>query len=190
MLIEPLGKLPSKIDLFGIELKQIQREDIEMVREWRNHPDVAMYMLSQDDITPEQQRYWFEQLQQSTSQQCFVAYYNNEPMGIANCKAIESQRLHTAQAIEPGVYMAPESRYRGTIMAFAPAMALNQSLFEYTECEKLVACVKVTNNGAIRFNKMMGYEQIPTDEKDLVRMHLSKDNFLKAKEKIAHLLRF
>jgi UDP-4-amino-4,6-dideoxy-N-acetyl-beta-L-altrosamine N-acetyltransferase len=182
--------LPSSINKYGIELRQLASSEIELVRQWRNHPEVAQYMISQQQITQEQQQQWFEKLQHSDDQQVFVAYYKDNPIGVANCKALNGEPLTTASQIEPGVYMAPDSRYRGTIMAFAPAVALNEALFEYTACNQLIAHVIHSNRGAIRFNQTMGYEQIPTEQKDLVRMQLTEDNFLKAKEKIARLLRF
>lgn len=181
---------PRVISLFGVELKAITENDLEMVRQWRNHPDVAQYMLSQEQISTELQVQWFKQLQQRTDSVVFVAFYKNVPLGVANAKALNGLSIMASDDIEPGVYMAPESRYRGTLLAFAPALALNQTLFERTGCKRLVAHVITSNTAAIRFNQTMGYEQIPTEQKDLVRMQLTFDNFLKAKEKIAKVLRF
>lgn len=182
--------LPTVIEKYGITLRQLEKRNIEMVRQWRNHPEVARYMLSQEIITVEQHTQWFEYLCQRSDQQVFVAYFKDEPIGVANCTALDASTLKNAKHIEPGVYMAPDCSYRGTVLAFAPAVALNEALFELTCCERLIAHVISSNTGAIRFNQTMGYEQIPTEQQDLVKMQLNSDNFLKAKEKITRLLRF
>jgi len=44
---------PLCFSRYGITLKELQRDEIEMVRQWRNDPKIAGLMLDQTHITEE-----------------------------------------------------------------------------------------------------------------------------------------
>ena len=45
---------------YGITLKKLALEDIEMIREWRNSPKIRAIMQNYEYITKEKQLAWFK----------------------------------------------------------------------------------------------------------------------------------
>ena len=184
--------LTANIAGWGASLRPIAYDDLETIREWRNHDDVRMHMLNQSLITTAQQVEWFEQLAQRTDCQYFVICFNDQPHGVANIRSFDGEPITEAKRLEPGLYLAPDSKYRSTVLSFSPALALNEAAFEQTQCELLVARVFKSNETAIRFNKTLGYNapQVIQESSDLVSMALTVSNHDAAKERLNILQRF
>ena len=153
-----MSTLSKGLSGYQIQLKPMQQADIEQVRLWRNDPEVAQHMLSQDEISAEQQQAWFNKISVDKRQQHFVIFYKDKPIGAANIKAYyQGENLENARAIEPGLYIADE-RYRGNIVAFSPTLLLNDYCFEVLGVQKLVAVVKASNVAALNYNLKLGYK--------------------------------
>lgn len=143
---------------YQVELRTVESADLDMLREWRNDPAVSQHMLSQEQITQEQQQAWFNKIQRDPSQQHFIIIYKKQPIGSANVKSRGiGMPLEAAAAIEPGLYIADE-RYRNNVLAFAPTLLLNDYCFETLGAEKLLAVVKRTNSAALNYNEKLGYK--------------------------------
>jgi UDP-4-amino-4,6-dideoxy-N-acetyl-beta-L-altrosamine N-acetyltransferase len=164
---------------YQVVLSEVTKGDIEMIRQWRNDPNVSQYMLSQNIISREQQRAWFKKIQRDPSQQHFVIHYKSLPIGVANIRACyQDESLCTARAVEPGLYIANE-KYRNNILAFAPTLLLNDYCFEQLGCQQLKALVKADNAAALNYNAKLGYQFEKADENqsDLVAITLNKDDY-------------
>lgn len=74
-----------------IELKDMTQDDIEMVRNWRNSPDVARYMYTEDQITAEQQQRWFDKIKNDLTCRYWVIWYNEKPLGVASLMGINKE---------------------------------------------------------------------------------------------------
>ncbi len=177
--------LPDTISAYGIELVLLTGDDIEKVRQWRNHPDVARYMFSQDYITTEQQKAWFEKTAQSDNSRHYLIIQSGQKEGVASVSA--NGALDGADELEAAIYFAPESRLRGNLFAFAPALALNDACFSLPACNRLLARVKQENTAAIRFNNAMGY-QIEKNEGKVVYMVMTLADYDQGARKIKALL--
>lgn len=66
-----------------IKLVELKPEDLEMVRQWRNSPDVNAYMYSDKEITEEQQQKWFLKIKDDNTCEYWVVYYKGAPVGLA-----------------------------------------------------------------------------------------------------------
>ena len=160
---------------YQVELQQVQEQDLERLRKWRNDPAVSQYMLSQDEITEEQQLAWFKKVQRDPTQQHFVILYKGLPIGSANIKSRGiGVALCEATSIEPGLYIADE-RYRNNILAFAPTLLLNDYCFERLGVAKLVAVVKAENQAALNYNKKLGYKI--DQQGDLIDISLNFEDY-------------
>jgi UDP-4-amino-4,6-dideoxy-N-acetyl-beta-L-altrosamine N-acetyltransferase len=178
----------QEITGFGVSLRPIQEADLETVRAWRNHIDVARYMIDRRRISMQQQRQWFARVKADTSQQHYLMVYREQAIGVINIKASDQQPLNNSQCIEVGMYLAPGSRYRGTLIAFAPAMAINQFCFQVLGVPQLKAVVLADNDKALRFNEQLGYE-VAASTDGLVTLSLSAEGFQRAQQQLAPLLR-
>ena len=63
-----------------ITLTPLQHDDIDLVRTWRNSPDVSQYMYTEAEITAEQQENWYQKIKDDPSSSqtfssCYWAFY-------------------------------------------------------------------------------------------------------------------
>ncbi|WP_240652706.1 GNAT family N-acetyltransferase [Rheinheimera riviphila] len=160
--IEPSDSMwhQQKISEFSVELRPLQRQQLELLRQWRNDPVIAAPMLQQQLISAEMQQQWFARVQQDKRQAQFVIYYKDEAIGACNLKSADGLELGQSETIESGFYLA-HPRFRGTLLAFFPALALNQYCFKSLNCKTLLAQVKLSNSAALRFNEKLGYQRQP-----------------------------
>ena len=43
------------IEGYGVKLKRLTHDKIELLRQWRNDPKIQQYMIYREEITPEMQ---------------------------------------------------------------------------------------------------------------------------------------
>ncbi|WP_026972603.1 GNAT family N-acetyltransferase [Aliagarivorans marinus] len=171
----------SSYRLGSITLAEIQPEDLEQLREWRNSPDIRAMMCDQSKISVEQQRSWYESLASSGATH-FVARYKSVPIGYVNLKSISEPAVY-----EAGLYTG-DARYRGTVVSFLMALAQIDFAFEQLSAQKLVATVKSENIAAIRFNETLGYQK-QREAEGMWHMTLSADAYQVARAKLAGFIR-
>lgn len=145
---------------FSVELRPLQPDQLEMLRHWRNDPMIAAPMLQQQYISETMQQQWFSKVKVDQRQAQFVIYYKDEAIGACNLKSADGDPLGSSETIETGFYLA-HPRFRGTLLAFFPALALNQYCFKSLNCKTLLAQVKLSNHAALRFNEKLGYQRQP-----------------------------
>jgi RimJ/RimL family protein N-acetyltransferase len=66
---------------YGLLFRRLIRDDIEMVRQWRNSPELRPYMHDTSEISAESQLKWFESVNNSHNFY-FVIEYQSVPCGI------------------------------------------------------------------------------------------------------------
>ncbi len=189
------------ISEFSVELRPLQRQQLEMLRQWRNDPVIAAPMLQQQLISAEMQQQWFAHVQNDKHQAQFVIYYKNEAIGACNLKSADGLELSQSATIESGFYLA-HPRFRGTLLAFFPALALNQYCFGRLNCKTLLAQVKLSNSAALRFNEKLGYQRQPNnvtvqtgseltgfENVELAVFTLTNENHQQAAATFAHFIR-
>lgn len=148
---------PEPIAAYGVVLTPVNAGHLALLRQWRNQPDISAQMLDQRQISDADQQRWFERIQADASQQHFVICYKDEPVGACNLKQPEGQPVSGSKVLESGFYLA-DPRFRGSMLAFFPALALNQYCFQSLGCTTLLAHVKLDNSAALRFNQQLGYQ--------------------------------
>ncbi len=171
----------EKIEKFSVTLAKLDEDMLEQVRQWRNSPEVAKYMFTQNHISPKQQRAWFEKLRQDSSRAYFVIYYKNEAIGVANLSSENDIPISEAQRIYAGYYLG-NNRYRGTVVAFFPALTLNDYCFNDLNCNEMAAQVIAENQAAVRFNQTLGYK-ISNESDGVILMTLSRVDHQQALQK-------
>jgi RimJ/RimL family protein N-acetyltransferase len=177
------------ISAFGVDLTLIKKADIEQIRNWRNHIDVSRFMLNADYISEQQQLQWFLSQAEDPAQQHYMISYKDQKMGVINFRSSTNQPLKQSGCIEIGMYLDPTSRYRGTVLAFCPALAVNDYCFDVLGCELLQAVVLPENEQALRFNQQLGYVEKTRTEK-LVYLTMNKNDYDTAKDKLKKVIRF
>lgn len=73
-----------------ILLTPLTKEDIELVRIWRNSPEVAQYMYTENEISIEQQKAWFERVKDDDTSKYWIIEYDNQKIGLASLTGISN----------------------------------------------------------------------------------------------------
>lgn len=181
--------MTATISAYGIDLKPLTAGYLEQVRKWRNHPEVARYMVHQERISAAQQQAWFERIAASDRCAHYLIFFRGAPVGLIYIHARDEKPLTKSQLIEPGMYLAYDSPYRGTLLAFCPALAMNDYCFEQLGCQKLIARVHRDNRAALRFNEKLGYR--PVEEREgYLTLELDYQSHQKAREQLQRFIHF
>ena len=176
---------PLCFSRYGITLKELQRDEIEMVRQWRNDPKIAELMLDQTHITEEMQKQWFERMSQSDCQYYFLAWFKDQPIGVASLINIDREQ----QTCEPGMYIYVDE-YRNNIVPFCVAFALNDLAFEGLGLSQLFGKIFANNQASVRFHEACGYRLYETREDGLGLYVLERKAYLAARAKLARFIRY
>lgn len=169
---------------YGVVLKPIQQDQIEMVRQWRNTARIRELMLQQEPISKGQQARWFKTMYQDPTQVYFLVYFKSQPIGVASLTAIDTR----ARECEPGMYIFEET-YQGNIIPFSVAFALNDIAFEVLELARLHGKIFQSNQASLRFHKACGY-QVTDDAGELIRLTLTPQQYMPARQKLMRFMRF
>jgi RimJ/RimL family protein N-acetyltransferase len=164
-----------------IRFIRLKKEDIELVRHWRNHPSISRTMVYREHITKEMQEKWFESVNNNFNLY-FIIEYKGKKIGLINGKDIKWEE----KVMETGIFIW-DKYYRKThipticTMIFAELGVAIWGL-------KPTATILKDNERALKYNKMLGFKIFEDDPaKNYVRLRLEKDSmgFIAKKLKVA-----
>lgn len=183
--------LYRQIEAYGVILKPVAEVDLELIREWRNDPQMRQHMIDQADISKVQQVRWFEHIRHAISQQHYLITYKEHAIGVINIKSVDHGPLFQAEEIEVGLYIS-HPRYRNNFLAFCPSLTILDYCFDELCCQKIVARVLPHNQSAINYNRQLGYV-VSSEQKaqyELIHMQLDPESYRAASRKIKSLIRY
>ena len=102
------------IRMFGITLRRMRLQDIELVREKRNLDEVQQFMAYRNYITPEMQLMWFNSIN-NFDNFYYLIEYQGKTIGLLNDKKMDWQ----ARTSESGLFLW-DAEYLNT---FVPVLA-------------------------------------------------------------------
>lgn len=71
-----------------IKLRPITNEDLEMVRNWRNSPEVSQYMYTEKHISAEEQIAWFNRISNDPDCKYWIIEYEGKSLGLVSITEI------------------------------------------------------------------------------------------------------
>ncbi|GEA11659.1 GNAT family N-acetyltransferase [Alteromonas sp. KUL49] len=171
-----VNSTPGGIEVSGyqIVLVPVQEHHLDLLRTWRNSDFVRQQMVNTQLINEAQQGAWFTKLKTDSSQQHWVVYYKDTPIGATNIRTSDNTPVSEAEELAPGLYIG-EPKYQGNIIAFAPTLALYDYCFDYLKINALRAEVKQDNIAAMNYNKKLGYREV--DRKDMVTLMVDRESY-------------
>lgn len=125
-------------------------DDLELVLNWRNHPDIRSCMYSQDEIRLENHKRWFESASTNPNKHLLIYEREGIPLGY-----ICLDRLSLGPVADWGFYAAPDAP-KGTGSALgnaALAYAFNEAGFH-----KVCGQVIEYNARSVHFHKKLGFK--------------------------------
>ncbi len=138
--------------LGSVYAEPLQYVHIEMVRKWRNQPQIRQWMEFTQHITPEAQQQWFERLDTHT-QFYFVFSELSVPVGLMHVVLPEPG----ARKGDAGIFVG-NLTYLGTAVVGAASKLLIQFCRETLCLEQITAKIHVQNQVAKRYNQHLGFQ--------------------------------
>lgn len=129
----------------------MEKKDLEMVREWRNHPNIRQYMYSRHEISPTEHRTWFERSSKDRMQHLLIVEEDGDPVGFVNLTEIGFGGV-----VNWGFYAAPGAPI-GTGRKLG-ITALHHA-FDQLGFRKLCGQVLEFNMRSIAFHKTLGFRE-------------------------------
>ena len=137
-----------------IELINLNLDDIELVRKWRNSEEVSRYMYNDDKISPEQQEKWFISIKDRNDCKYWIIHYDNRKVGLANLVDI-NQRFSSCYW---AFYLGDMNIRGGGVGSKVEYNVLNY-VFEKLKLNKLRCEVFVENKRVISMHEKFGFRR-------------------------------
>jgi len=136
---------------YGVTLTDLAEWNIELLRRWRNHPDVTQFMVYREHITAEMQLEWFRSLDKERNRYCFISY-EKKPIGICHTKNIDLDAM-TGE----GGMLIWSKEHQNSLVPFRAALAGLDWNFLKLGFRAMTVTVLKSNRRAIRYNRALGY---------------------------------
>jgi RimJ/RimL family protein N-acetyltransferase len=136
---------------FGITLRRLDPDDLEMVRQWRNSSWVRPYMHYREWIGPDEQMLWFQGLD-SKRDWYFTARAGDTPFGLFDIKAID----WSDTSGESGGFVGDPS-FIGRPEPAQAVLALMDFAFLVLRLQSLRARYRANLQRVVQFNRQLGY---------------------------------
>jgi UDP-4-amino-4,6-dideoxy-N-acetyl-beta-L-altrosamine N-acetyltransferase len=145
-------------------LRDIRPDDADMIREWRNLPQVSDYMYTDHVISPEEHAAWFSRVLKDSTCKYWVITCDGEDVGVAYLYAID----RTNRRCYWGFYVVSPN-VRGKSVGTCVEYAVLNYVFDELKLEKLCCEVLAFNKGVVEMHRRFGFAQ-----EGLLRKHIWK----------------
>ncbi|MCE2772845.1 MAG: hypothetical protein LW750_05330 [Bacteroidetes bacterium] len=170
------------IEGYGIKLRNVEEQDLEMIRVARNSAEIRSNMSYQDYITPEMQQEWFQSIN-SEHHNYFVILHNDLAIGLISAAEINEQRNITKNG---GIFIWDNNHKESEWTLYA-SMLLTEVSFAIGQQENYIR-IRKDNVKALHYNKLLGYEVHRDFDKQLVELILTHNSFLSKTARIRQTL--
>lgn len=137
---------------YDIELHRLDKESIEMLRQWRNARHIREAMFFQKEISQEEQKNWFKRIDNEFNFY-WIIHHQNKPLGLINTSDIS---FHGGSAYSGLFIHDPE--WQNTQIPVLASLAMLDFNFRVLKLRKILAKVREDNQVAIRYNQNLGFE--------------------------------
>lgn len=147
------------IEKYGIILSLLTNDKIELVRKWRNDPKVSQYMEYRKIISSEQQKKWFNNINNGKDNFYWIIKYKDEEIGLINIKDVDYEKLTG----ESGVFIYSD-KYLSTDISYRAHLAMFDYIFNIVGLEMVYCHILKTNIRAQRFTLYIGMKKADGQE--------------------------
>ena len=168
---------------YGVKLRRLTHEKIEMLRQWRNDPKIQQYMFYREYITPEMQERWFVNLDKERNYY-FIIVYEGKEIGLINVKNVDFEKSNG----ESGVFIYDDS-YLSTDVAYRAHLVMFDFIYEVLGLDYTYSHMLDDNARAIRFMNFLGGDVVERNANSLY-CELQANNYLTNKNRLHFLKRW
>lgn len=156
---------------YGLKLKLLDTDTIQLVRNWRNQEQIRSQMEFQKLISETGQSMWFRKLDKQANQY-FIIHIDDKPVGLIHLKNIDV-KIRIAEA---GLFIG-ENTYVGTGISLGASILLLDYAFNQLNLQTIQAKVKNDNTIALQYNQLLGFKNKNQLNAYFSIWELSKSNF-------------
>jgi UDP-4-amino-4,6-dideoxy-N-acetyl-beta-L-altrosamine N-acetyltransferase len=176
----------------NVKIEQLTEDDIELVRKWRNSDLIANVSFSSAFISPEQQRRWYFDFKNDTTQLAWIIFYKEVKIGFASIKDINKI---TGTFIFSSLYIGEEIYINSGVGAIAEFLILNY-MFSGNAMQKATCEVLHTNMKVIQLHKKFGFQiisnfEIQKQNGDMIKvanLELTRNSWMKRQLALSRIL--
>ncbi len=170
------------IERYGIKLKRLEYQDIEMVRLWRNSQFVHQFMEYRGHITITMQKKWFQTL--GDNNYYFLVYFRDYPIGLSYIKDIYKDTGYF------GIFIADkESLETLPMVSYKIMFSILDFAFDTLNLNYIEASILKSNPRAARFNLSIGFK-IRENQEHIEKQYygLVKKDYIEKSKKIKNII--
>jgi RimJ/RimL family protein N-acetyltransferase len=131
-------------------LESLRPAYLELLRKWRNAPEIRRHMEYQEYISSEMQHQWFTSIH-TIEHYYFVILESTIPIGLIHLSEVDAR---TGQA---GLFIG-EPNYQGSTVPIRASLSLLDFAFNTLCLKNVTAKVKRDNLTAIQYNSALGFK--------------------------------
>lgn len=176
------GPLPP-IQAYGVTLSRLAEADLELVRSWRNRPEIRDYMVHREYITEEMQRRWFASINNRYNFYS-VIHYDGQAIGLSHTKNVDWTTM-----VGEGGMMIWSREHQNSAVPFLAALLGTDWMFGKFGLQAIVGRVLKTNKRALRYDRALGYVfETPDPSSETVIGRLTPESYERATKALRTVL--
>jgi UDP-4-amino-4,6-dideoxy-N-acetyl-beta-L-altrosamine N-acetyltransferase len=137
-----------------VVLRPLAATDSDRLFRWRNSPEVAAYMYTDHQISPEEHARWFSGIEGDERRAYWVIEMDGGPVGLANLYDIDTRNGRCAWA-----YYLAEPQVRGKGVGSFVEYAMIEKVFGELGLHKLWCEVLLSNEAVWKLHEGFGFRQ-------------------------------
>lgn len=144
---------------YGIVLKRVTRNEIELIRNYRNLPAIYQTMAYRKKISKAMQIKWFNSVNNNLNYY-FLIYYENRPVGVINCKNVDRKN----KIGEGGIFTWDVAASENFVPIYSSLILLDFIFYKIKVGNKSAIRIMRDNNKAKAYNSLLGYVPLPSQD--------------------------
>jgi UDP-4-amino-4,6-dideoxy-N-acetyl-beta-L-altrosamine N-acetyltransferase len=175
-----------------VEFVEINTNDLELIRNWRNSKEVSQFMYTDHYINTEDQLNWFSKISNKTDCKYWLIKYNNIKVGLINITDIDLNLRTCCWAFYIG-----DSAYRDLGIGVKAEFELIEMVFFKLNLQVLFCEVISTNLNVLNLHKKFGFKESSFNKNyfvknnisyDVVKLSLNKIDWMKVRDKLNSII--
>ena len=139
-----------RIVLFDVALEPVKRDDLELIRYWRNSDKIRKRMEYRENISAEQQLKWFNEFSDYKTASAYIIVYQGKKIGLIYDK-------NTNDYSEGGMFIW-EDEYLGSLVPVCVSLLKTDTNFHLIRNKYAFIKILSDNERTIAFNTQLGYK--------------------------------
>ena len=136
----------------SVHLRPVEPGDSERLLDWRNREQVAAYMYTDHEISPDEHARWFAAATAAPDRRYWIIELDRQPVGLANLAGIDPARRRCEWA-----YYLAETSVRGRGVGAAVELVMIDHVFGTLGLHKLWCEVLIENEAVWKLHLSFGF---------------------------------